>query len=33
MKTRFTDEQIIQKIKEQEAGERTADVCRRYGVS
>ncbi len=33
MKTRFTDEQIIQMIKEQEAGERTADVCRRCGIS
>jgi putative transposase len=33
MKARFTDEQIIQMIKEQEAGERTADVCRRYGIS
>jgi len=33
MKTRFTDEQIIHMIKEQEAGERTADVCRRYGIS
>lgn len=33
MKPRFTDEQIIQMIKEQEAGERTADVCRRYGIS
>jgi putative transposase len=33
MKTRFTDEQIIQMIKEQEAGEKTADVCRRYGIS
>ena len=30
---RFTDEQIIQMIKEQEAGERTADVCRRCGVN
>ncbi|WP_368039951.1 transposase [Ruegeria atlantica] len=27
MKTRFTDEQIIQMIKEQEAGEKTVDVC------
>jgi len=27
MKARFTDEQIIQMIKEHEAGERTADVC------
>ena len=33
MKARFTDGQIIQMIKEQEAGERTADVCRRYGIS
>ena len=33
MKARFTDEQIIQMIKEQESGERTADVFRRYGIS
>ncbi len=33
MKKRFTDEQIIQLIKEQEAGERTAVVCRRHGIS
>ena len=33
MKRRFSDEQIIQMIKEQEAGERTGDVCRRYGIS
>ena len=33
MKPRFTDGQIIQIIKEQEAGERTADVCRRHGIS
>ena len=33
MKKRFTNEQIIQMIKEQEAGERTADVCRRHGIS
>jgi putative transposase len=33
MKTSFTDEQIIQMIKEQESGEKTADVCRRYGIS
>jgi len=33
MKTRFTDEQIIGMIKEQEAGEKTADVCRCYGIS
>lgn len=33
MKARFTDAQIIAMIKEQEAGEKTADVCRRYGIS
>lgn len=33
MKARFTKEQIIAMIKEQEAGEKTADVCRRHGVS
>ena len=33
MKERFTDEQIIAMIKEQEAGEKTADVCRRDGIS
>ena len=33
MKKRFTEEQIIRVLKEQEAGERTADVCRRHGVS
>lgn len=33
MKARFTDEQIIAMIKEQEAGEKAADVCRRHGIS
>ena len=33
MKKRFTDEQIIQMLKEQEVGEKTADLCRRYGIS
>ena len=33
MKKRFTEEQIIQILKEQEASERTADVCRRHGIS
>lgn len=33
MKKRFSDEQIIQMIKEQESGEKTADLCRRYGIS
>ena len=33
MKKRFSDEQIIAMLKEQEAGERTADVCWRHGIS
>jgi len=33
MKARFTDEQIIAMLKEQEAGEKTADVCRRHGIN
>ena len=33
MKARFTDEQIIGMIKEQESVEKTADVCRRHGIS
>lgn len=32
-RSRFTEEQIIGILKEQEAGHRTADVCRRHGVS
>ncbi len=32
-RSRFTEEQIIGILKEQEAVQRTADVCRRYGVS
>ena len=31
--SRFTDEQIIGMIKEQEAGMPTAEVCRKHGVS
>ncbi|MDQ0323771.1 putative transposase [Pararhizobium capsulatum DSM 1112] len=31
--SRFTDEQIIGILKEQESGIRTADVCRRHGIS
>ena len=31
-KTRFTEEQIIGILKEQEAGAKTADVCRKYGI-
>ena len=30
---RFSDEQIIAIVKEQEAGAKTADVCRRHGIS
>lgn len=32
-KSRFTEEQIISMIKEQEAGLPTAEVCRKHGVS
>jgi hypothetical protein len=32
MKARFADEHIISIIKEQEAGEKTADVCRRHAL-
>lgn len=33
MKRRFTDEQIISMIKEQENGMPTNEVCRKYGIS
>ena len=32
-KIRFSEEQIIAVLKEQEAGMPTADVCRRHGIS
>lgn len=32
-KTRFTEEQIIGVLKEQERGVGTADLCRRHGIS
>ena len=32
-RTRFSEEQIIAILKEQEAGVPTAEVCRRHGVS
>ena len=32
-KSRFTDEQIIKVLREQEAGARTEEVCRRHGIS
>jgi len=31
--SRFSEEQIIGMLKEQEAGAKTADVCRKYGIS
>ena len=32
-RSKFTEEQIVGILREQEAGEKTADVCRRHGVS
>ncbi len=32
-RSRFSEEQIIGMLKEQEAGMATADVCRKHGVS
>lgn len=33
MKKRFTEEQIIAVLKEQEAHGKTLEVCRRHGIS
>ncbi len=32
-KQRFTEERIIAVLKEQEAGMKVADLCRKYGIS
>jgi putative transposase len=32
-KSRFSEEQIIGILREQEAGARTAEVCRKHGIS
>jgi putative transposase len=32
-RSKFTEEQIIGVLREQEAGGKTADVCRRHGIS
>lgn len=32
-KSRFSEEQVIAILREQEAGSPTADVCRRHGIS
>jgi putative transposase len=31
--SRFTEEQIIAILREQEAGSKTAEVCRKHGIS
>ena len=32
-RVRFTEEQIIGVLKEHEVGAKTADLCRKYGIS
>jgi putative transposase len=32
-RSRFTEEQIIAILREQESGAKTADVCRKHGIS
>lgn len=33
MKKKFTEEQIIGILKQQESGVKTADICREHGIS
>ena len=32
-KTRFSDEKIVRLLQEHEAGRKTEDLCREYGIS
>lgn len=32
-KKRFNEEQIIKALKEQEAGSKVDDICRRHGIA
>jgi putative transposase len=32
-RSRFTEEQVIGILREQEAGAKTADLCRKHGIS
>jgi putative transposase len=32
-RTRFSEEQIVAVLRQQEAGAKTADVCRKHGIS
>lgn len=32
-KSRYSEQQIIKILKEAEAGKKTADICRAYGIS
>jgi putative transposase len=33
MKKRFSEEQMIRVLREQESGSKTAEVCRKHGIS